>query len=130
MNGLLESKPVSFDDAVKKLLSGWTTRPLEQSFYRGGTTYRHAIDSLDGETRIVSDLEWKYLSRWVEVNGKRAIIKRAGQNYLVRGKSGEIVGHLWKDRSTWILQRHASPSESFDTAKLAKSAAMKYALKN
>lgn len=122
-------KPVALDEAIKKLLSGWTVRPIGQPFHRGGASYRYAIDSIDGELRVVSDSTWRHLSRWIETNGHRALIKRDGQNYLVRGKSGEMAGHLRKTRQAWILQMHATLPESYATSKEAKAAALKHALR-
>lgn len=130
MSRPLEAKPVAFDEAVRKLLSGWTVRSLEQPFYQGGAIYGHTIDSPDGaETRIVSAFTWKSLSRWAEENGQRAIHKRANGSYSVRGKSGMTAGHLWKAKDVWLLQMHASPPESFSTAKAAKAAALEAALR-
>jgi hypothetical protein len=130
MSGPLEAKPVVLDEAVKKLLSGLMVRSLEQPFYRGGAIYGHAIDTPDGaETRIVSAFTWKSLSRWTEKNGQRALLKRANGSYSVRGKSGMTAGHLWKAKDVWLLQMHASPPESFSTAKAAKAAALEAALR-
>jgi hypothetical protein len=71
----------------------------------------------------------KHLSRWIEQNGQRAVIKAAAGSYMVRGKSGITAGHLWKAKDAWMLQMHASPPESFSSAKAAKAAALEYALR-
>lgn len=128
---MLDARPVAFDEAVRKLLAGWTVRPLGQPFCRaGGFRYEHAIDAPSApDIRIVSAFTWKHLSRWIEQNGQRAVIKAAAGSYMVRGKSGITAGHLWKAKDAWMLQMHASPPESFSSAKAAKAAALEYALR-
>lgn len=126
---MLDARPITFDGAIGKLLSGWTVRSIDQPFYRGGATYTHAIVSMGFEARVVSNATWKHLGRWIEENGQIAIIKHGKERYLVRGKSGMTAGHIWKARDTWILQMHATPAEPFATAKAAKADALEAALR-
>ncbi|WP_141054915.1 hypothetical protein [Tepidiphilus succinatimandens] len=128
MISLMEAKSTGLDDAVKKLLSGWTIRSLEQPFYRGGASYRHAIVS-DSDARVVSDLVWRHLSRWIEINGQRAIVKRTNGSYLVRGKSGMTAGHLWRSGNCWVLQMTETQPETFGSLKAAQVAALEASLR-
>jgi len=119
MSGPLEAKPVVLDEAVKKLLSGWMVRSLEQPFYRGGAIYGHAIDTPDGaETPIgfVKVLE--------NALNQMELVLEEEREHLARTEKrmADILVEVAKpfdkaERLTWLQQRQREIDAALDLTK-------------
>jgi hypothetical protein len=130
---ITNAQSISADGAIKRLQRGWSIYPLTTSFYRGGAIYRFFMSNphdLGSETKLLlSNGTVRRIDAYRTQYGHVALVARSAGRYDVVGKSGITAGHLWKAKNIWILGMHASPPEDFASVKVAKAAALEYALR-
>jgi hypothetical protein len=131
----MDDKPITVDRAIKLLQAGWGIFPLCTPFCSagGGAVYRffmsNPYDPDDSRRFLLSDRTMRVVDSYRTEHGHIALLVRSPEHYEVIGKSGGKSGDLWKAKRAWILQMHGSPTESFESVKVAKAAALEYALR-